>query len=532
MNQLNDKGVVLLLVIIFGMILSIIGITTIQYSSSQKILAKRELNDARADYIAYSGLEYLKAWMQENCIEQNRFPENYFGNRLTNTIGILSIPGVPDTLSTADSFESGFAITIAPLAVNNDTVIVNNAARSTFGRYRLSSDGIVRPSRNSGTIRTRKTKRTEVQLLRGGRFSQVGSVFQWLNTNWAFKQSDGSVVLGNSNSVFQRYDPVSKTFSVLSWGAFVPGLTSIAQVLGGPFFPNIVMAHSDMGNTTIRKFDPATYVSTFSTPMLNGYHSISVPLPNGNILYCGGGGAANYLTSELYTYVVDGDTFTTVTPSSVMPRITGTATLLNNNSEVLFTGGIDNFGTVLNSAQRFVPINTFPNTGMFIDLPNQLTARRSRHFATLLQSGEVLIAGGSNSSGNLRSTELYNHGTMSFTAGASMTDARTAAIGGTATCIQSSGQVLFQGGAGLGKFIELFDPYQKIFYKVRALGAMTTERNRSVAVPLNDGTVLFVCGVDQSGSPMLTAELYTPCVIDYYPENTYIDGPIIHEITP
>ena len=44
-----------------------------------------------------------------------------------------------------------------------------------------------------------------------------------------------------------------------------------------------------------------------------------------------------------------------------------------------------------------------------------MTTARESHQAVLLQSGEVLVAGGTNASGTLASAELYNPSTGTWT---------------------------------------------------------------------------------------------------------------------
>ena len=67
---------------------------------------------------------------------------------------------------------------------------------------------------------------------------------------------------------------------------------------------------------------------------------------------------------------------------------------------VLIAGG-GNFNGTLKSADLYNPATgTFTTTGV-------MTVARQSHTATLLNNGTVLIAGGRNSSGFLNSAELY-----------------------------------------------------------------------------------------------------------------------------
>ena len=72
-----------------------------------------------------------------------------------------------------------------------------------------------------------------------------------------------------------------------------------------------------------------------------------------------------------------------------------------------------------------------------------MTTARSIHTATLLNNGQVLIAGGTDSSGNFTaSAELYDTATGTFVATASMTSARAS----HQATLLNSGLVLVEGG--------------------------------------------------------------------------------------
>src|ERR1035437_1411871 len=71
-----------------------------------------------------------------------------------------------------------------------------------------------------------------------------------------------------------------------------------------------------------------------------------------------------------------------------------------------------------------------------------LTTARQNHTATLLPSGQVLVAGGYGNSGFLASAERYDPATNSWNAAASLTTSRYYHI----ATLLPSGQVLVAGG--------------------------------------------------------------------------------------
>jgi Galactose oxidase, central domain len=131
---------------------------------------------------------------------------------------------------------------------------------------------------------------------------------------------------------------------------------------------------------------------------------------------------------------------------------------------------------------------------------------RSGHTATLLPSGDVLIAGGMNDNGNyFAGCEVYSPATNRFTTVASMSAKR---VGHTATLL-ANGQVLIAGGFD-GDYLtnaELYDPATRQF---KPTGQLTLPRSEHVAVRLNDGKVLLAGGVGKGESFLASAELYDP----------------------
>jgi hypothetical protein len=187
------------------------------------------------------------------------------------------------------------------------------------------------------------------------------------------------------------------------------------------------------------------------------------------------------------------------TGSMAAPRVSHTATMLNTG-KVLVAGGTDGIGNPIATAELYDP-----TTGSFFATGNMGTARA--HFAaTLLTSGKVLVTGGLDRSGNpIATAELYDPtaGTFSPTTGSM----QFVHASHTATLL-NTGKVLVAGWGNATA--ELFDPATGTF---AATGSMATARVGHTATLLNGGKVLVSGGI-QGAPPATTvlaeAELYDP----------------------
>ncbi len=189
-----------------------------------------------------------------------------------------------------------------------------------------------------------------------------------------------------------------------------------------------------------------------------------------------------------------------------------TATLLQNG-QVLVAGGI-------NLSMGIVYANAFlynPSTGEWTET-GSMTTTRYDHTATLLPNGQVLVTGGfkSDNSGVLNSAELYNPSTGQWSTTGSITVAR---YNHSAALLQN-GEVLIAGGqtspvepiGGTFKFTsgsptsaaEIYDPSTGAF---TATGSMNYARDQAQLTLLQNGDVLIAGG--GTGDAGCTAEFFS-----------------------
>jgi hypothetical protein len=225
-------------------------------------------------------------------------------------------------------------------------------------------------------------------------------------------------------------------------------------------------------------------------------HSVTL-LADGRVLVAGGGGAEAgnaWKTAELY----DPATGTwTATGNMLESRHDHTATLLPDG-RVLVAGGLASFATdgVLASAEVYDP-----GTGTWTATAS-MTGTRHGHAASLLADGRVLLAGGHRDRGAphpavVATTEIFDPATGSWAAPREMP--RPHATDSLTATLLLDGRVLFVGSSA-----QLYDPMTASW---AATSPMERGRFGHTATLLRDGRVL-VAGL---GFPLWAdAELYDP----------------------
>ncbi|HEU4506847.1 MAG TPA: RHS repeat-associated core domain-containing protein [Pyrinomonadaceae bacterium] len=183
--------------------------------------------------------------------------------------------------------------------------------------------------------------------------------------------------------------------------------------------------------------------------------------------------------------------------------VDGQTTTLLSDGRLLVIGGVGAEGTLSSAA-----IND-PLTGERVPLAN-LSEARAWHSATVLPDGRVFIFGGVGVGGGaLKSGEIFDPTTLSFTAYSPV--GLSARAFHTATLLMD-GKVLFVGGvAENGRAAARIETWNSKTRNANALAArLNVARQKHKATLLADGRVLIESGVDEVGSQVGAIEAFSP----------------------
>lgn len=297
----------------------------------------------------------------------------------------------------------------------------------------------------------------------------------------------------------ELFDPAAGTFSLVAANmaqkrtqhaaiAIAGGKVLVAGGIGGA-----------LSRSTAEIFDPqsATWTSVLALAHEHWGATLTL-LPSGRVLLAGGNPDVSAGAAEIFDPT--SSTRMDAAPMSTSRRY-HTATLLLNG-RVLVTGGQTpdedpNKVLITPSAEIFDPVaNTWSKA-------KSLLLARTKHTATRLEDGTVLVVGGSTLSGNTAAVERYDPVMNEWTDMPLMIKSARATHSAT---LLDNGAVLVAGGldatSSALRSSELFDPKTKQWV---VSGLLDHGRLAHMAETLADGAVLVTGGEFQS-----SAEIYRP----------------------
>jgi uncharacterized protein YjbI with pentapeptide repeats len=249
-------------------------------------------------------------------------------------------------------------------------------------------------------------------------------------------------------------------------------------------------------------YDPATGQWTAAGAMITArFNHTATLMRSGQVLVAGGDGGDSLASAELYSPTTRQ---WTAARAMITARDFHTATLSPCEDVVVVAGGL---------ALEPPPVGPLPNNELYADTADMwfgygaMITARFNHTATLLPSGEVLVAGGDTGSGLLAGAEIVF-------ASACGSPSPPVPIGAMATArdhhtatLLPTGQVLVAGGVEVGGILASAELYDPATGQWTAAGTMITARINHTATLLRTGQVL-VAGGDGGNNFLASAELY------------------------
>ncbi len=323
------------------------------------------------------------------------------------------------------------------------------------------------------------------------------------------------------------WSPTGDFSATVKWPTVTPLLSGKVLVAGG--------LTGDVARSIVSLYDPATGTFEATGPLHTArFDHTATLLPSGRVLVAGGrvddrsGDDSDLASVELYDPETGAWTLSPAGlpcpdsspgPDAPCPlpaeRFRHTATLLPSG-EVLVAGGQRFDDGILETAEIYDPA-----TGMWRQTGTDMQYQRNRHTATLLPSGEVLVAGGCDRFGinceGKEEAELYVPGDVPGDSGHWEPSCHLlkGRFRHRATLLPS-GRVLITGGESVGStFVsqaELYDPD----CPPAPAGSLVLARSLHLAALLPSGQVLVAGGSGTGGQTQATsAEVYDPVSVDW-----------------
>jgi Galactose oxidase, central domain/IPT/TIG domain len=418
-----------------------------------------------------------------------------------------------------------FVFTIAGNNTNGLWAVEEGASGGT-----ITSGGFYTAPKNAGTYHVSataiadfsKSATATVSVVMSG-FTFTGNMTTARSGHSATLLASGKVLIvgGGDDASAELFDPATEKFaptgslSTPRYGASANLLADGRVLIAGGFGTTAGPDGHLPRLSSAELYDPQTgnFSATGSMTVGRILHTATL-LNDGRVLIAGGtdesgGGGAATASAELYDPVTG--TFTT-TGSMLSERAQHTATLLPSG-EVLIAGGWNGHAADSADDPPWDPLfaELFdPSTGKF-SYTGSMSTTRIGHTATRMSDGKVLMLGGIWALQNAQEqppdpiyAELYDPATGAFSP---VADVSLAQDSYTATLLKN-GQVLIVGGEEANVAVASAELIDLANQSLTTTGSLGTARKGHTATRLNDGRVLVTGGTDRNGNALATAERY------------------------
>ncbi|MDD5528534.1 MAG: kelch repeat-containing protein [bacterium] len=281
----------------------------------------------------------------------------------------------------------------------------------------------------------------------------------------------------------------------------------------------VLVAGGDNYPQSCEIYDPSTgqWTNTTSSSFGHSHYSMAI-LPTGKVLSAGGS-LSDIANCEIYD-PIDGKWLTA--PELQVEREAQTVTPLpiihtsNCSTNVLIVGG-ENLGGAVKTCELYnYSKEIIANTG-------DLNTARTHHTAVLLASGEVLVMGGQNSSGATKTCELYNPATGVWTNKGDMIESR---YDHTSTLLGDGDKIIVTGGINKsGDYVNTCETYNNGSWN--SAGNMNTARANHMAIMLMNGKILVIGGTGSSGI-LNSCEIWDSTTGNWQATGNLITGRCLH----
>jgi galactose oxidase-like protein/Kelch motif protein len=349
-----------------------------------------------------------------------------------------------------------------------------------------------------------------------GRFSFTATLLQNGKVLVAGGDTPGEIITNTA----ELYDPTTGTFTPTASMHQARVGFSATRLQNGKVLVAGGASNTQEALRTAEIYDPTTGTWSTTGAMKEGRQQHSaVLLQDGHVLVTGGNIDRTPCADVCVNTIAESELYDS---STGQWKTVGEMTIARSffTSNLLPTGKAIAVGGRIHTGPDYFDFHAIAWTDLYDPTTKKWSATgtmsisREDHSTVLLATGQVLVAGGTTVDFNgitVASAELYDSTSGSWATTGSMLQGRERF---SATLLQN-GQVLVAGGdyydgvnAGFLTECELYDPALGTW---SVTGGMSTPRFGGQAVLLPDGRVLVAGGdTDFSGIPTASAEIYTP----------------------